>query len=343
MRIATELLLKLSYILSPVIYDLADFSTNKKFRLRLERNRNKYPYEVLQAVEEALTKLAHSNYHEFYGHYNYLDWLTSLPWGIYSADNLDIVRAQKILDEDHYGFTDVKERILEFIAVGKLSGSFAGKIICLHGPPGVGKTSIGRSIARAVNRNFFRFSVGGLYDVSEIKGHGRTYSGSMPGKMVQCWKNAGTSNPLVLIDEIDKLGKGRGDPASALLELLDPVQNANFLEHYLGVPIDLSEVLFVCTANNIDNIPAPLLDRMEVIAITGYTTDEKMHIAINHLEKFIRKQCGIKPEHQVLVTDAALRELIENYCKEPGVRSLQMHIEKIDRKISHLSIECLRE
>ncbi|GKV01395.1 hypothetical protein SLEP1_g13952 [Rubroshorea leprosula] len=279
---------------------------HKKFRSRLESNRNKYPYQVLEAVEEALTKLAHSNYHEFYGHYNHLDWLTSLPWGIYSADNLDIIRAQNILDEDHYGLTDVKERILEFIAVGKLTGSFAGKIICLNGSPGVGKTSIGRSFARALNRKFFRFSVGGLYDVSEIKGHGRTYAGSMPGKMVQCWKNAGTSNPI--------LGKGRGDPASALLELLDPVQNANFVDHYLGVPMDLSKTI---------NIPAPLLDRMEVIAITGYTTDEKMHIAINHLEKFIRKQCGIKPEHQVLVTDVALRELIENYCKEPGVRSLQ--------------------
>ncbi|GLT96409.1 hypothetical protein SLE2022_140310 [Rubroshorea leprosula] len=291
----------------------------RKFRSRLERNRNKYPYQVLEAVEEAITKLAHSNYHEFYGHYNYLDWLTSLPWGIYSADNFDIIRAQNIPDEDHYGLTDVKERILEFIAVGKLSGSFAGKVICLHGPPGVGKTSI------------------------EIKGHGRTYSGFMPGKMVQCWKNAGTSNPLVLIDEIDKLGKGRGDPASALLELLDPVQNANFVDHYLGVPMDLSKVLFVCMANNIDNIPAPLLDRMEVIAITECATDEKMHIAINHLEKFIRKQCGIKHKHQVLVTDAALRELIENYCKEPEVRNLQMHIEKIYRKVSHLSIECLRE
>uniref|UniRef100_A0A9I9E0L7 endopeptidase La n=1 Tax=Cucumis melo TaxID=3656 RepID=A0A9I9E0L7_CUCME len=255
-------------------------------------------------------------------------------------ENFDVLGAQKILDEDHYGLTDVKERILEFIAVGKLRGSsqgvcyMAGKIICLSGPPGVGKTSIGRSIARALNRKFFRFSVGGLVDVAEIKGHRRTYIGAMPGKMVQCLKNVGTANPLVLIDEIDKLGRGHaGDPASALLELLDPEQNANFLDHYLDVPIDLSKVLFVCTANVIEMIPNPLLDRMEVIAIAGYITDEKMHIARDYLEKATREACGIKPE-QVEVTDAALLGLIENYCREAGVRNLQKHIEKIYRKIA---------
>ncbi|KAA0048064.1 lon protease-like protein 1 [Cucumis melo var. makuwa] len=249
-------------------------------------------------------------------------------------ENFDVLGAQKILDEDHYGLTDVKERILEFIAVGKLRGSSQGKIICLSGPPGVGKTSIGRSIARALNRKFFRFSVGGLVDVAEIKGHRRTYIGAMPGKMVQCLKNVGTANPLVLIDEIDKLGRGHaGDPASALLELLDPEQNANFLDHYLDVPIDLSKVLFVCTANVIEMIPNPLLDRMEVIAIAGYITDEKMHIARDYLEKATREACGIKPE-QVEVTDAALLGLIENYCREAGVRNLQKHIEKIYRKIA---------
>ncbi|MBA0764099.1 hypothetical protein Gotri_013470, partial [Gossypium trilobum] len=291
---------------------------------------------VLQVIEEELTKLQllEASSSEFNVTRNYLDWLTVLPWGNYSDENFDVIRAQTILDEDHYGLTDVKERILEFIAVGKLRGTSQGKIICLSGPPGVGKTSIGRSIARALNRKFFRFSVGGLSDVAEIKGHRRTYIGAMPGKMVQCLKNVGTANPLVLIDEIDKLGRGHaGDPASALLELLDPEQNANFLDHYLDVPIDLSKVLFVCTANVVDNIPNPLLDRMEVIAIAGYIADEKMHIARDYLEKTAQETCGVKPE-QVEVTDAALLGLIENYCREAGVRNLQKHIEKIYRKIA---------
>ncbi|XP_034202539.1 lon protease homolog, mitochondrial-like isoform X5 [Prunus dulcis] len=309
---------------------------SEKFRERLEPNRENCPPHVLQVIEEELTKLQllEASSSEFNVTRNYLDWLTSIPWGNYSDENFDVLRAQKILDEDHYGLNDVKERILEFIAVGKLRGISQGKIICLSGPPGVGKTSIGRSIARALNRNFFRFSVGGLSDVAEIKGHRRTYIGAMPGKMVQCLKNVGTANPLVLIDEIDKLGRGHaGDPASALLELLDPEQNANFLDHYLDVPIDLSKVLFVCTANVVEMIPSPLLDRMEVISIAGYITDEKMHIARDYLEKTTREACGIKPE-QVEVTDAALLALIENYCREAGVRNLQKHIEKIYRKIA---------
>lgn len=307
-----------------------------KFRERLEPNKDKIPSHVLQVIEEELTKLQllEASSSEFNVTRNYLDWLTALPWGNYSDENFDVLRAQKILDEDHYGLTDVKERILEFIAVGKLRGTSQGKIICLSGPPGVGKTSIGRSIARALNRKFFRFSVGGLADVAEIKGHRRTYIGAMPGKMVQCLKNVGTANPLVLIDEIDKLGRGHaGDPASALLELLDPEQNANFLDHYLDVPIDLSKVLFVCTANVVEMIPNPLLDRMEVIAIAGYITDEKIHIARDYLEKSTREACGIKLE-QVEVTDAALLSLIENYCRESGVRNLQKQIEKIYRKIA---------
>ncbi|XP_004495660.1 lon protease homolog 1, mitochondrial [Cicer arietinum] len=307
-----------------------------KFRERIEPKREKCPPHVLQVIDEELTKLQllEASSSEFSVTRNYLDWLTALPWGEYSDENFDVTRAQKILDEDHYGLTDVKERILEFIAVGKLRGTSQGKIICLSGPPGVGKTSIGRSIARALNRKFFRFSVGGLADVAEIKGHRRTYIGAMPGKMVQCLKNVETANPLVLIDEIDKLGRGHaGDPASALLELLDPEQNANFLDHYLDVPIDLSKVLFVCTANVVEMIPSPLLDRMEVVAIAGYITDEKMHIARDYLEKNTREACGIKPE-QVEVTDAALLALIESYCREAGVRNLQKHIEKIYRKIA---------
>uniref|UniRef100_A0A0E0LQ19 Lon protease homolog, mitochondrial n=1 Tax=Oryza punctata TaxID=4537 RepID=A0A0E0LQ19_ORYPU len=273
-----------------------------KFRERIEAKKEKCPSHVLQVIEEELTKLQllEASSSEFNVTRNYLDWLTVLPWGNYSDENFDVHHAQQILDEDHYGLSDVKERILEFIAVGKLRGTSQGKIICLSGPPGVGKTSIGRSIARALNRKFYRFSVGGLADVAEIKGHRRTYVGAMPGKMVQCLKSVGTANPLVLIDEIDKLGRGHsGDPASALLELLDPEQNVNFLDHYLDVPIDLS----------------------------------KMHIARDYLEKNTREACGIKPE-QVEVTDAALLALIESYCREAGVRNLQKQIEKIYRKIA---------
>lgn len=307
-----------------------------KFRERLDLYRDGCPAHVLQVIEEELTKLQllEASSSEFNVTRNYLDWLTSVPWGQYSEENFDVRRAQKVLDEDHYGLSDIKERILEFIAVGKLRGTVQGKIICLSGPPGVGKTSIGRSIAKALNRKFFRFSVGGLSDVAEIKGHRRTYVGAMPGKMVQCLKTTATANPLVLIDEIDKLGRGHaGDPASALLELLDPEQNANFLDHYLDVPIDLSKVLFVCTANVVESIPGPLLDRMEVIRLVGYISDEKMHIARDYLEPAAREGCGIKKE-QATITEGAFSILIETYCREAGVRNLQKHIEKIYRKIA---------
>ncbi|XP_024631184.1 lon protease homolog, mitochondrial [Medicago truncatula] len=250
-----------------------------KFMERIEPKREKWPPCVLQVIDDELTKLQllEASPSEFSVTHNYLDWLTALPWGECSDENFNIMRAQKILDEDHYGLTDdVRERILEFIAVGKLRGTLHGNIICLSGPPGVGKTSIGRSIARALNRKFFRFSVGGLADVAEIKGDHRRFIGAMPGKMVQCLKNVGTGNPLVLIDEIDKLQRGHAsDPASALVELLDPKQNTNFLDDYLDVPIDLSKVVFVCTANVVEMIPNPLLDMMEVVPIA----EERMHIA----------------------------------------------------------------
>ncbi|MCO5547620.1 hypothetical protein L7F22_001071 [Adiantum nelumboides] len=307
-----------------------------KFKERLRVYKDGCPEHVLQVIEEEMTKLQilEASSSEFNVTRNYLDWLTSIPWGQYSKENFDVRRAQKILDEDHYGLSDIKERITEFIAVGRLRGTVQGKIICLSGPPGVGKTSIGRSIAKALNRKFFRFSVGGLSDVAEIKGHRRTYVGAMPGKMVQCLKSTGTANPLVLIDEIDKLGRGHaGDPASALLELLDPEQNSNFLDHYLDVPIDLSKVLFVCTANVVETIPGPLLDRMEVIRLVGYISDEKMHIARDYLEPTARTGCGITPE-QATITETALNVLIETYCREAGVRNLQKQIEKIYRKIA---------
>jgi Lon-like ATP-dependent protease len=263
---------------------------------------------------------------------NYLEWLTQIPWGQHSAENYSITHAQKVLDDDHYGLKDVKDRILEFLAVGKLRGTVEGKIICLVGPPGVGKTSIGKSIARALDRQFFRFSVGGLTDVAEIKGHRRTYVGALPGKIIQALKRVGTENPLVLIDEVDKIGRGiNGDPASALLEMLDPEQNNGFLDHYMDVPVDLSRVLFVCTANNLDTIPAPLLDRMEVLEVSGYVSEEKAVIAEKYLGPQAREASGLK-DADILLDPTAVEVLIKYYCRESGVRNLKKHIDKIYRK-----------
>ncbi|KAF9236288.1 Lon protease C-terminal proteolytic domain-containing protein [Melanogaster broomeanus] len=263
---------------------------------------------------------------------NYLEWLTQIPWGQHSPENYSITHAQKVLDDDHYGLKDVKDRILEFLAVGKLRGTVEGKIICLVGPPGVGKTSIGKSIARALDRQFFRFSVGGLTDVAEIKGHRRTYVGALPGKIIQALKRVGTENPLVLIDEVDKIGRGiNGDPASALLEMLDPEQNNGFLDHYMDVPVDLSRVLFVCTANNLDTIPAPLLDRMEVLEVSGYVSEEKAVIAEKYLGPQAREASGLK-DADILLDPTAVDVLIKYYCRESGVRNLKKHIDKIYRK-----------
>ncbi|KAI9568171.1 Lon protease C-terminal proteolytic domain-containing protein [Boletus coccyginus] len=263
---------------------------------------------------------------------NYLEWLTQIPWGQHSPENYSITHAQKVLDEDHYGLKDVKDRILEFLAVGKLRGTVEGKIICLVGPPGVGKTSIGKSIARALNRQFFRFSVGGLTDVAEIKGHRRTYVGALPGKIIQALKRVGTENPIVLIDEVDKIGRGiNGDPASALLEMLDPEQNNGFLDHYMDVPVDLSRVLFVCTANTLDTIPAPLLDRMEVLEVSGYVSEEKCVIAEKYLGPQAKEASGLK-DADVLLDPSTVDVLIKYYCRESGVRNLKKHIDKIYRK-----------
>lgn len=229
---------------------------------------------------------------------------------------------------------DIKKRILEFIAVSQLKGSTQGKILCFHGAPGVGKTSIARSIARALNREYFRFSVGGMTDVAEIKGHRRTYVGAMPGKVIQCLKKTKTENPLILIDEVDKIGKGyQGDPSSALLELLDPEQNSNFLDHYLDVPVDLSKVLFICTANILDTIPEPLRDRMEMIEMSGYVAEEKLAISKQYLIPQAMKDSGLKTEN-IEITDGSLISLIKSYCRESGVRNLQKQIEKIVRKVA---------
>ncbi|KAF2278717.1 ATP-dependent protease La [Westerdykella ornata] len=263
---------------------------------------------------------------------NYLDWLTQLPWGKKSVENFDIKHARKVLDEDHYGLKDVKDRILEFIAVGKLRGTVEGKILCMVGPPGVGKTSIGKSIARALNRQYFRLSVGGLHDVSELKGHRRTYVGALPGRIIQALKKCQTENPLIMIDEIDKVGHGiHGDPKAALLELLDPEQNNSFLDQYLDTPVDLSKVLFVCTANLTDTIPPPLLDRMEVIELSGYVADEKLAIAERYLAPAAKEKSGLK-DADVQVEKEAILALIHQYCRESGVRNLKKQIEKLYRK-----------
>lgn len=262
---------------------------------------------------------------------NYLDWLTVLPWGVLSEDKLDLKRARKILDRDHDGLDDVKDRIIEFLAVGAMKGEVSGSILLLVGPPGVGKTSIGKSVAEALGRKFFRFSLGGMRDEAEIKGHRRTYIGAMPGKFIQALKEAGTANPIIMLDEVDKIGASyQGDPASALLEVLDPEQNADFLDHYLDVRFDLSKALFICTANQF-SIPGPLLDRMEVIQLSGYITEEKIDIAKHHLWPKVLVKSGLK-KNQVQISESAIRHVIEGYAREAGVRNLEKQLGRVARK-----------
>jgi ATP-dependent Lon protease len=290
--------------------------------------------EAKKTIEDEMDKfqLLESHSPEYTVSRNYLDWLTALPWGKFSKDSYDVDKAREILDRDHYGLDDVKDRILEFIAVGKLKGDISGSILCLVGPPGVGKTSVGKSIADALGRSFYRFSLGGMRDEAEIKGHRRTYIGALPGKFLQAMKTVGTSNPLIMLDEIDKIGASfQGDPASALLEVLDPEQNNSFRDHYLDVPFDLSHVLFVSTANQIDTIPRPLLDRMELIRLSGYINEEKQEIARRYLIPKAIKSHGLK-DGQVTIRKDALNLLIEDYAREAGVRSLENLIKKISRK-----------
>ncbi|KAG5984789.1 ATP-dependent Lon protease pim1 [Claviceps digitariae] len=308
-------------------------------------NKLAMPDPVRKVFDEELNKLAHleTAASEFNVTRNYLDWLTQIPWGRRSAENFGIPNAMKVLDEDHYGLKDVKDRILEFIAVGKLRGTVEGKILCFVGPPGVGKTSIGKSIARALNREYYRFSVGGLTDVAEIKGHRRTYVGALPGRIIQALKKCQTENPLILIDEVDKIGRGyQGDPSSALLELLDPEQNSSFLDNYMDVPVDLSKVLFVCTANMTDTIPRPLLDRMELITLSGYVADEKKAIANRYLAPAAKDAAGLK-DAKVNLNDEAIEELIKSYCRESGVRNLKKQIEKVYRKSALKIVQDLGE
>jgi ATP-dependent Lon protease len=307
-------------------------SDEERFRERLEPLT--LPEAVARRIDDELEKLSvlESGSPEYGVTRNYLDWATQVPWGLNSDDNLDLEHARQVLDRDHDGLEDVKSRILEFLAVGAFRGKIAGSILLLVGPPGVGKTSIGKSVASALGRKFYRFSLGGMRDEAEIKGHRRTYIGAMPGKLVQALKEVQVANPVIMLDEIDKIGASfQGDPASALLEVLDPEQNGEFLDHYLDLRVDLSQVLFVCTANQLDTIPAPLLDRMETLRLAGYVAEEKLAIARNHLWPKQLERHGLKAE-QLRINDPALKYVIESYCREAGVRHLEQQLARIMRK-----------
>jgi ATP-dependent Lon protease len=306
----------------------------EKFEERLRKRQT--PQDVMETIQEEIEKLnsLEAMSAEYSVCRNYIDWLTIVPWGMFNKERHDIDKAETILQKDHYGLEEVKQRILELIGVGKLTNGLKGSIICLVGPPGVGKTSVGKSIARALNRKFFRFSVGGMRDEAEIKGHRRTYIGAMPGKMVQALKQTQTMNPVVMIDEIDKMGMSyQGDPAAALLEVLDPEQNNEFLDHYLDVRVDLSNVLFIVTANVLDTIPEPLLDRMETVRLSGYILEEKLQIAKKYLIPKSRKQMGLMAT-DVSFTDDGIKDIINGYAREAGVRSLENHLKKVMRKVA---------
>lgn len=306
----------------------------EKFEDRIKKRQ--IPQAALDTIQDEIDKLSalEPASAEYSVSRNYLDWLTIVPWGIISQERHDLKKGEAILNKDHYGLDEVKERILELISVGKLTGGLKGSIIGLIGPPGVGKTSIGRSIAKALNRKFYRFSVGGMRDEAEIKGHRRTYVGAMPGKIIQALKDSQVMNPVIMIDEIDKMGASyHGDPASALLEVLDPEQNIDFLDHYLDVRVDLSNVLFILTANILDTIPEPLMDRMELLRLSGYILEEKLEIAKKFLIPKARKRMGLTSADIIFSVDS-LRMMINGYAREAGVRNLEKQIKKILRKVA---------
>ena len=310
----------------------------------IEKSKNKvWPEEVAKTFYKNVDKLETLNPQspDFSVLLNYLETMVSLPWGSYSKDDLDLVRAKRILDKDHYGMEKVKERILEYLAVLSLKGDLKSPILCLYGPPGVGKTSLGKSIATAMRRKYVRVSLGGLHDESEIRGHRRTYIGAMPGRIIKNIQKAGSSNPVFILDEIDKITQNtvNGDPSSALLEVLDPEQNSAFHDNYLDVDYDLSKVLFIATANDLNTIPRPLLDRMELIEVSGYITEEKMEIAKRHLIPKEKENTGLVGEN-LSINSKAIERIIESYTRESGVRQLEKQINKVFRKIAyHLAID----
>lgn len=306
----------------------------EKLRKRLKEK--KLPDEARETTEKELDRLDRTpNSSPNYGIiHSYIEWILDLPWEEYSEDNLDLENAQKVLDEDHYGLDKVKKRIIEYLAVLKLKSDMKAPILCFYGPPGVGKTSLGKSIARALNREFERFSLGGIHDEAEIRGHRRTYIGALPGRILRAMKKAGKGNPVMMLDEIDKVGSDyRGDPTSALLEVLDPEQNDSFSDNFLELEYDLSRVLFIATANSLDTIPAPLRDRMEIINISGYTLQEKSEIAKQHLIPKQVQENGLT-EDQIKITPQALNKIIEEYTRESGVRTLERQIGSVCRGVA---------